>query len=90
MDLFSCFNFPNLQDNMTKAASGLGVPTSRSVDSAETGGVSESSSMVDEVSEYCPKLTYQQVSCMSHYALLPYLLHIVDFQWKVNDGDEVF
>lgn len=47
---------------MTKAASGLGIPSSRSVDSAESGGVSESSSMVDEVSEYCPKLTYQQVS----------------------------
>mmetsp|Transcript_3858 Transcript_3858/g.7649 ORF Transcript_3858/g.7649 Transcript_3858/m.7649 type:complete len:236 (+) Transcript_3858:69-776(+) len=50
----------SVRDNMTKAASGLGIPSTRSVDSAESGGVSESSSMVDEVSEYCPKLTYQQ------------------------------
>lgn len=46
----------SVRGNMTKAASGLGIPTGGSVDSAE----SESSSMVDDVSEYCPTLTFHQ------------------------------
>ena len=50
---------------MTKAASGLGIPTGGSVDSAE----SESSSMVDDVSEYCPTLTFHQVSCVIFYCV---------------------
>mmetsp|Transcript_44281 Transcript_44281/g.79436 ORF Transcript_44281/g.79436 Transcript_44281/m.79436 type:complete len:241 (-) Transcript_44281:132-854(-) len=51
----------SMRENMTKASgsvrSGLGIPNATDDNS---DAQSESSSIVDEVSEFCPKLTFQQ------------------------------
>ena len=42
----------------TSVRSGLGLPTGESQDGTDN---SEASGVMDEMSEYCPKLTFQQV-----------------------------
>jgi hypothetical protein len=62
-----------LRENMTKASgsvrAGLGMPAATGREDAAGGGAednsdaeSQASRMLEEVSEYCPKMTYQQVS----------------------------
>ncbi|KAL7530751.1 hypothetical protein ACHAXR_003650 [Thalassiosira sp. AJA248-18] len=52
----------SVRENMSKASgsvrTGLGIPTANADDNSDAQ--SESSSIVDEVSEYCPKLTFHQ------------------------------
>jgi hypothetical protein len=57
-----------LRDNMSKASgsvrAGLGMPVPSNDDGADndnSDAESQSSRMLEEVSEYCPTLTYQQV-----------------------------
>lgn len=54
--------FASLKESASKASdsvkSGLGIPTANSEDNSDAQ--SESSNMLDEVSEMCPKMTYHQ------------------------------
>ena len=55
-----------VRENMGKASNsvrgGLGLPPSASSEGVDEEEQSVSSSFVEEVSEYCPQMTYQQVS----------------------------
>mmetsp|Transcript_20367 Transcript_20367/g.38473 ORF Transcript_20367/g.38473 Transcript_20367/m.38473 type:complete len:126 (-) Transcript_20367:128-505(-) len=48
----------NMTKNMSSVRSGLGIPVATSEDDSEAPS---ESSMIDEVSELCPKMTFQQV-----------------------------
>ena len=54
----------SMKTGMSKASdsvrTGLGIPTASAEDD-NSDAQSEASNMLDEVSEYCPKMTYQQV-----------------------------
>ena len=55
----------NMREGMSRATdsvkTGLGIPSGEASREGESDAQSEASSMVDEVAEYCPKMTYQQV-----------------------------
>lgn len=55
-----------MRENMGKASNsvrgGLGLPPAASSEGVDEEEQSVSSSFVEEVSEYCPQMTYQQVS----------------------------
>ena len=55
-----------VRENIGKASNsvrgGLGLPPSASSEGVDEEEQSVSSSFVEEVSEYCPQMTYQQVS----------------------------
>ena len=54
-----------MRENMTKASgsvrTGLGLPSGSGGEDDSSNAQSESSGIVDEVSEYCPKMTFRQV-----------------------------
>ena len=50
----------------TSVRSGLGLPTTvESQDTNNDDANSQASGVLDDMSEYCPKLTFQQVRCVS-------------------------
>ena len=55
--------FASLKESASKASdsvrSGLGIPAGNAPDDSDAQ--SEASSMIEEVSEFCPKLTFHQV-----------------------------
>lgn len=56
----------SMRENMGKASNsvrgGIGLPPSNDGDGVDEEEQSVSSSFMEEVSEYCPQMTYQQVS----------------------------
>ncbi|KAL7482699.1 hypothetical protein ACHAWX_000169, partial [Stephanocyclus meneghinianus] len=68
----------------TSVRSGLGLPPAESIDSAENSD-GNSSSMMDEMSEYCPKLTFQQrVMGFATCFTLGYLMSFMSFRLIVK------
>ena len=55
----------NMKEGLNRASdsvkTGLGIPAGEASSKDESDAQSEASSMMDEVTEYCPKMTYQQV-----------------------------
>ena len=49
----------------TSVRSGLGLPTVESQDDNDDDANSQASGVLDDMSEYCPKLTFQQVRSVS-------------------------
>eukprot|EP00804_Cyclotella_cryptica_P005936 CCRYP_000195-RA/>CCRYP_000195-RA protein AED:0.33 eAED:0.33 QI:256/1/1/1/1/1/4/276/231 len=73
----------SLKESANKAStsfrSGLGLPPAESVDSAENSD--GNSTMMDEMSEYCPKLTFQQrVVGFATCFTLGYLMSFMSFR----------
>ena len=65
----------SLKESATNASSsvrtGLGLPPSTNSNNDDNSDLeSQASNMLDEVSEYCPKMTYQQVSYLYVYDIL--------------------
>mmetsp|Transcript_9026 Transcript_9026/g.20991 ORF Transcript_9026/g.20991 Transcript_9026/m.20991 type:complete len:250 (-) Transcript_9026:74-823(-) len=54
----------NMREGMSRATdsvkTGLGIPSGEASRDGESDAQSEASSMMDEVADYCPKMTYQQ------------------------------
>lgn len=75
----------SMRENMGKASNsvrgGLGLPPSENNNEVDEEEQSVSSSFVEEVSEYCPQMTYQQVSLAYSWACTCYMVIVTVFSY---------